>query len=177
MSECARWAVSSFMPACKVPATVTAQEQNAMKAAQKPPKRGSKAKGASKARPKAKAASKARAKPKAKAAAIKSKGGKNSAASSASGRGSRGRGGRGRGKAGHGSSKPAATVKGRGRGRGTGRGRGRGRLEEASVPDDGEAPRILGCPRCRFAAKGCLTCRDPSYRYRGSRGRPASAPA
>ena len=47
------------MPACKVPATATAQEQNAMKAAQKPPKRGSKAKGASKARPKAKAASKA----------------------------------------------------------------------------------------------------------------------
>ena len=37
------------------------------------------------------------------------------------------------------------------------------------------AERTFGCPRCRWAARGCLTCRVPGYRYRGSRGRPKEA--
>ena len=39
--------------------------------------------------------------------------------------------------------------------------------DEPGTPPDEEgdgAPRQLGCGRCRYASKGCLTCKNPKYR-------------
>ena len=178
----------------QVAVIVTPSDQNAAREARQPAKRGRKpkakaspAKRASpKTKAKAKAKTKAKGKPAAKAATPKPKAkprAKSSPKSRASatrdpveeadedvaevasdaeakvapsGRGS----GRGRAKGGRGS---------RGRGRG-----GRGNVAPApGVPDRG----VLGCPRCRWAARGCLTCKDPSYVPRALRGKPAAPDA
>ena len=84
--------------------------------------------------------------------------------------------GRGRGAAavaakdnGRGGAKAAAVpAKGGGRGRGG----GRGAAAAPRAADFGIHDRELGCPRCRWGKKRCATCRDPSYTYRGTRGRP-----
>lgn len=35
--------------------------------------------------------------------------------------------------------------------------------DEPGTPPDGE-PHKLGCGRCRYASKGCKTCKNPKYR-------------
>ncbi len=40
---------------------------------------------------------------------------------------------------------------------------------DVSGGNDGTEPRVLGCSRCRYANKGCLTCRNPLFRPRRPR--------
>ena len=40
---------------------------------------------------------------------------------------------------------------------------------DESGGNDGTEPRVLGCSRCRYANKGCLTCRNPLFRPRRPR--------
>lgn len=41
-------------------------------------------------------------------------------------------------------------------------------LDEAGDNDETE-PKVFGCSRCRYAKKGCVTCRNPLFRPRGPR--------
>lgn len=44
--------------------------------------------------------------------------------------------------------------------------------DEAAAPDEEE--QVFGCSRCRFAKKGCTTCKRPGFKSRGARVKVAS---
>lgn len=43
--------------------------------------------------------------------------------------------------------------------------------DEPQAPPEPEAPRALGCPKCRMSVRGCVQCRNPTYRMRSVRPR------
>ena len=40
---------------------------------------------------------------------------------------------------------------------------------KSSEGDTENGDKVYGCSRCRFAAKGCRTCKDPKFKPRGPR--------
>ena len=44
----------------------------------------------------------------------------------------------------------------------------------ADLKASDEAEQVFGCARCRFAKKGCTTCKRPGFKSRGARDKVAS---
>ena len=61
---------------------------------------------------------------------------------------------------------PEKTFKGRGKGQKVKDGKDDA---DPGPSDETGEPRVYGCSRCRFAAKGCKTCKNPDFKPRARR--------
>jgi hypothetical protein len=70
--------------------------------------------------------------------------------------------------------RPTAKAKTKGKAKGKAKGKGKAapktaakvakpKVKAAAAPDT-KSPLLLGCGKCRGSAKGCVQCRDPSFK-------------